>query len=167
MKKKKRLKQVRVKAWQGMFLKTLRSSTNITIACAAVNITRQNAYYHRNKDKKFRQAWDLAIMEGVELLEQSAKQRAFEGVDVPVYYHGQIVGHTRVYDTALTVLFLKAYKPEVFRDTTLKINHSGRIGTNVDDASRIEYVPVPAIPEDMDDSFDRIVEGKARELETA
>ena len=51
-----------------------------------------------------------------ELLEAEARRRTAIGVDEPVFYQGQVVGHIRKYSDNLLMFLLKAHWPEKFRE---------------------------------------------------
>ena len=54
--------------------------------------------------------------EARELLEAEARRRAAMGVEEPVFYKGQVVGHIRKYSDNLLMFLLKAHWPEKFRE---------------------------------------------------
>lgn len=70
------------------FLDALRETCNVSAAARQVGFNVSTVYYHRKEDIIFQQRWDEALQEGVELLEFKAQQRAFEGVDEPVFHKG-------------------------------------------------------------------------------
>jgi len=82
------------------FLAELREIPNVTRACRALGLTRRLVYNHRRDDPDFRDAWDEAIDEGVENLEDIATERAISMSDT------------------LMIFLLKGYAPEKFRERT-------------------------------------------------
>jgi len=62
-------------------------------------MSRATAYLWREKDAEFARAWDDAKEDGVDRLEDIAKQRAFDGSDT------------------LVIFLLKANRPDKYRDT--------------------------------------------------
>lgn len=98
------------------FLDVLRRTCNVTLAAQACDITSGTAYHHRKTDPIFQERWDEALQEGVDLLEAKAHERAFRGVDEPVYYKGDEVGSVRKYSDALTMFLLKAHRPDKYRE---------------------------------------------------
>lgn len=101
---------------KAVFLDTLRTTVNVTLAAQAAGISSSTAYHHKKVDALFSERWDEALDEGVDLLEAKAHQRAFEGVLEPVWHKGEEVGHVRKYSDALTMLLLKAHRPERYRE---------------------------------------------------
>jgi hypothetical protein len=64
------------------FLSVLRQRANITAACRATPHARQTFYDLRERDPEFAEAWDEALEEAVDGLEQVAWERAVDGVAV-------------------------------------------------------------------------------------
>lgn len=95
---------------------------NVTSACKALGIKRRTAYEWRAADPVFAADWDEAVNHGLDQLETEARRRAYEGIDEPVFYKGQVCGHIRRYSDSLIMFLLKAYRPQ-FRDrVTIDVN---------------------------------------------
>ena len=63
------------------------------------------------------------------MLEAEARRRAAIGVDEPVFYKGEVVGHIRKYSDTLLMFLLKAHWPEKFRENvSIDQRVSGRDG---------------------------------------
>lgn len=77
-------------------------------AARSVGKTRQSAYRLRSKlkGKPFDLAWEVAFHHSYDVLAHAALDRALNGVEVPVYYQGELVGTYRRYDERLTVALL-------------------------------------------------------------
>ena len=73
---------------------------------------------------KFRQDSDFVDLEEaakntyVEALESEADRRGVEGVDDPVYYDGEVVGHKKKYSDPLLMFRLKKLDPDGYRERT-------------------------------------------------
>ena len=65
---------------------------------------------------KFAAAWDDAIEDGTDLLEDEVLRRAKDGVDEPRFYEGEVCGHVRKYSDTLAIFLLKARRPEKYSD---------------------------------------------------
>lgn len=76
--------------WVKPFLDHLRTSCNVAGSCRAVNIGSATVYKLRNEDADFAAAWDDALEDAYDYLEAEARRRAFEGVEEPVVYQGQL-----------------------------------------------------------------------------
>lgn len=98
------------------FLAELRETGSAALAAAAAGLTRAQVQAQRDADPAFAQAWADAMAEAVDRAEAEVYRRAFRGVDRPVYYAGQQVGIVRDYSDSLAALYLKAHRPEAYRD---------------------------------------------------
>lgn len=105
----------------------LRGSANVSRSAKEAGVTRQAAYKERENSDTFREAWDDAIEEGLDYLEEEARRRAFEGIDKPVYYQGEEVGYVHEYSDTLMIFLLKGRRREVYGDK-VKQEHSGPAG---------------------------------------
>lgn len=76
--------------WVSPFLEHLRTSCNVAGSCRAVGISSAAVYALRDKDADFAAAWDDALEDAYDYLEAEARRRAFEGVEEPVVYQGQL-----------------------------------------------------------------------------
>ncbi|MEP7294029.1 MAG: hypothetical protein ABI835_19740 [Chloroflexota bacterium] len=99
------------------FLSELSKMPNIARACRLARISRQTAYRYRESEAEFAAAWDEALTEGVESLEESAWKFAQRG------------------DTTMAIFLLKAHNPEKYRET-VKTVHSGSL--EIDDSKARE-----------------------------
>lgn len=79
-------------------------------------MSRRAVYNIREKNEKFRLEWDSAVEEGTDTLEDEAKRRAYEGVDHPVTYQGEITATYKDYSDTLLMFILKARRPDKYRE---------------------------------------------------
>lgn len=115
-----------------LFLDTLRTTVNVTLAAQAVGISSGTAYRHKKDDALFAERWDEALQEGIDLLEHKAHQRAFLGVEEPVFHKGEVCGYVTKYSDALTALLLKAHRPDKYRERSqVDQNVSGGLQFNI------------------------------------
>ncbi len=93
-----------------LFLRHLGTRQSVAGAARAVGMSRQSAYRLRQRlrDTSFDLAWEAALQLGYDQLAQVALDRALNGVEVPHYYRGELVGTTRRYDEKLTLALLAA-----------------------------------------------------------
>jgi hypothetical protein len=87
------------KAWRVVFLDALRVHGIVSRAAAEARIHRDTAYFERSQDPDFAREWQEALDRGVDMLEDVARQRAFQGSDT------------------LLIFLLKAHRPERYRET--------------------------------------------------
>jgi len=103
------------------FLAPLRETGNISAAARSARITRASAYQRRKEDGEFSDAWDDAIEEAVDALEEEARYRALIGRERKVYYKGAEVDTIRMYSDQLLILLLKAHRPEKYAGISPKM----------------------------------------------
>ena len=110
------------------FLCELRRTCNITRASQKINISRVTAYSAKKVNPEFAAAWENALQEGIDLLEDRARQRAFEGIERNIYYQGKVIGNQKEYSDGLTMFLLKAHRPEKYRDNqNINLQQSGGV----------------------------------------
>lgn len=135
------------KDWKPVFLAELAASGNVRASCEVAQISRKTAYQTRTKHAAFAQAWDDALDEAADLLEQEARRRAYEGWEEPVF--GSLgkgsgsgeIGAVRKYSDTLLIFLLKGARPEKYRERS-DVKHSGHI-----DVSRLSDDELRAIVE--------------------
>jgi len=90
------------------FLRMLAATHSVSQAAASVGMSRQSAYKLRArlKGEPFDIAWETAFRHGYDNLAHAALDRALNGVEVPHYHKGELVGTSRRYDERLTVALL-------------------------------------------------------------
>jgi lysophospholipase L1-like esterase len=98
------------------FLSVLRKTANVSEAARATNIARMSLYSRKQTDPEFSAAWNDAVDEASDKLEQEAWRRAVEGWEEPVFYQGEECGAVRKYSDRMLELLLKGHKPEKYRD---------------------------------------------------
>lgn len=100
------------------FLLVLRESANISRAARAAGIVTGTAYGWRKKMPLFRTAWDEAMDEALDNLEEVLRERAINGVERPHFHGGEITGHYRTYSDNLGMSILRARRPGIFGNET-------------------------------------------------
>lgn len=111
---------------QGAFLAALEQTGNVTRAAEHVGVDRRLFYRLREKDPTFAEAWQRALLIGIEALEDEARRRAFEGYNKPVFQQGAQVGTIREFSDTLAIFLLKGAKPDVYRERQ-DVNVSGSL----------------------------------------
>ena len=89
-------------------------------------MTRNAAYKARWRNARFAEQWDEAIATAVDLFEANMHRRAYVGLEEPVYYQGQVVGHVRKYSDNLAMFLMRKHRPE-YRES-YAVEHSGAVG---------------------------------------
>lgn len=90
---------------------------NVTRAAAICCIATNTLYEGRKTDLEFNAAWEVAAQRGFRRMEDEARRRAYEGVDEPVFYQGEVCGHIKKYSDYLMSLMLKAHDKK-YRERT-------------------------------------------------
>lgn len=101
---------------QERFLRELRKRANVTSAAKKAKIGRRTAYEWHTTDEDFAKAWDDALEEAMDGLEEAAWTRAKDGHQRPVFQGGQHVGDVTEYSDTLMITLLKAHRPDKYRE---------------------------------------------------
>ena len=93
---------------QAAFLNELAATHCVSTAARAVRMSRVSAYQLRArlKGEPFDKAWQAALLCRFDALAEAALERALNGVEVPHFYKGEVVGTSRKFDERLTVALL-------------------------------------------------------------
>jgi hypothetical protein len=153
-----------------IFLAALASGLTITLAAQEACINKVTAYRWRQADREFAEAWDEALDEANDRLEQEALRRGRDGVSKPVYQGGRLVGRVQDYSDTLLIFMLKARRPEVYRERA-SFEHTGKGGKELPAAAsnttvRSGVLVVPGIIEDPA-AWTALVQRHAREHEAS
>lgn len=97
-----------------LFLLELTHFANQTRAARVARVSLAKLRELRANDDDFRNQWDEALEVGLQACKDAARERAFEGLDKPVFQGGAEVGHVKVYSDSLAKTFLEADFPETF-----------------------------------------------------
>lgn len=91
------------------FLRELAACQSVARAAKAVGMSRQSAYRLRNRleGTPFSLGWEVALEAGLQQLAHAVMDRAVNGVEMPVYYHGEVVGTRRQFDERLSIWVLE------------------------------------------------------------
>ena len=85
------------------FLRELAATQSVSAAARSVGMSRTSAYNLRNRlqGTPFALGWEVALEMGFYQLAQTVMDRAVNGVEVPHYYRGELVGSARRFDNHL------------------------------------------------------------------
>ena len=101
---------------RALFCKYLADTGNVTKAAQAINVSRTCCYEHKDEDPLFAEAWQNAVDQAVDELEEEGRRRAFEGTLEPVFYKGKECGYIRKYSDTLLIFLMKGHRPEKYRE---------------------------------------------------
>lgn len=101
---------------QRAFIEALAETGSVKSACKRVARAEVGAYLLRRHPEagEFRAAWDAALDIGMRRIEDVAMDRALNGVEVPVYSYGKLVGSRTVYNDRLVMFMLRNRAPDRF-----------------------------------------------------
>ena len=88
------------------FLDELARHGNVRVAAARCGVSRSEAYLARSRDLAFAGAWRAALVLGRDRAVEELAERAIEGWQEPVFYHGRQVAVRRRYDARLLLAHL-------------------------------------------------------------
>lgn len=99
---------------QRAFIEALADTGSVKAAARMVGRSEVGAYQLRRHPQgaEFAAAWEAALGHGIRRLEDSLMERALNGVAVPVYAWGEIVGTRTVYNDRLAMFMLRNRLPE-------------------------------------------------------
>jgi hypothetical protein len=101
---------------QRAFIEALAETGSVRAACRRVNRADHGVYLLRRHPEAaaFRAAWDAALDIGMRRIEDVAMDRALNGVEVPVYSYGKLVGTRTVHNDRLVMFMLRNRAPDRF-----------------------------------------------------
>ena len=94
------------RAVQAKFLTVLADWGNVRAAAKAVGVARATAYRMRRQCLTFRELWDAALLHARPMVEEVLADRALNGVQESVFYHGEEVATRTRYDSRLLLAHL-------------------------------------------------------------
>jgi DNA-binding phage protein len=93
-------------ATQAQFVHILAQWGNVRAAAQQVGVSRQHLYRMRRASQQFREMWDAALLLARPQVEEVLADRALNGVQEVVYYHGEEVATRTRYDSRLLLAHL-------------------------------------------------------------
>ena len=108
------------------FIEHFRETGNVTKSARALEMTRQTVYSWINEDEQFKEEFENAQEEALDLMEAECKRRAEDGCLKPVFYQGMKCGEILEYSDTLMMFFLKGNRPEKYKDRG-EIEHKGNV----------------------------------------
>lgn len=130
------------------FIQALADGMSVTGAAAYAGLSRRYVYEIKDMDPAFAAAWDDAIEQATDLLEDAIRRKAIEGETEPVWYKGEIVGHVQKTSDLLKMFLMKARRPEYRDNAKIEVNIGDRLNELADaiQGKGVESDPEP-VPE--------------------
>jgi hypothetical protein len=91
---------------QAAFLRTLAQWGNVRAAALQVGVSRAHLYRMRRASPEFRQLWDAALVIARPQVEEVLADRALNGTEETVFYHGEEVAVRKRFDARLLLAHL-------------------------------------------------------------
>ncbi|MEM6907086.1 MAG: hypothetical protein AAF494_00270 [Pseudomonadota bacterium] len=88
------------------FLESLALYGNVRLACRAASVSPQTVYRTRQCDAALAEAWDRALIKARTHVEAVLAERAVNGVEEAVYYHGEEIARRTRFDSRLLLAHL-------------------------------------------------------------
>jgi len=103
---------------QVAFIAALAETGSVKAACRRVGRSECGVYQMRRHPEaaEFRAAWDAALDIGVRRIEDAAMDRALNGVEETLHYHGEVVGKRVRYNERLVMFILRNRAPHRFAE---------------------------------------------------
>jgi hypothetical protein len=114
------------------FLQALADGMSVTSAANFAGIARSYAYQVKDLDREFASAWDDAIEQATDLLEDAIRRKAIAGETEQVWYRGEIVGHVQKTSDILKMFLMKARRSEYRDNAKVEINVNDRLNELAD-----------------------------------
>ena len=88
------------------FLEALAQTGNVQASAYFVQRSRQSAYDLKRRDPDFARGWLAALVLAREEAQDKLQERAIEGIEEEIFYHGEVVATRRRYDSRLLLAHL-------------------------------------------------------------
>ena len=135
---------------QAAFVQMLAQWGNVRAAAQQVGVSRAHLYRMRRASAEFRQLWDAALVLARPQVEEVLADRALNGVQETVYYHGEEVATRTRYDGRLLLAHLARL------DRIEGANQVHRVAAEFEE--RVARLLDPPVVMDWDDEDDDDVE---------
>lgn len=133
---------------QERFLEQLSLSGNVRLACRAVSIAPNTAYRWRQSSAEFADGWDRALVSARAAVEQVLADRALNGIEEPVFYHGEEIARRRRYSDRLLLAHLARLDALAERiEHQDEVHHAEVMREGEPDAHALPVPPPPACPD--------------------
>ena len=108
--------EIRTARRKAAFLKAFPEIGTLTGTAKTLGFAIRSHYLWMERDEEYAAAFQEAKLAAAERLELEATRRAVDGVDEPVWYKGEKVGHQKKYSDTLLIFLLKGAMPEKYKE---------------------------------------------------
>jgi hypothetical protein len=143
---------------QRRFLDAFRNTATISAAARVARVGRRTHYNWLDRDDAYADAFDEAREDAADALEEEARRRALEGVEVPLIGRvgkdqDGIVTTIRKYSDTLLIALLNANRPEKFR---YRAEITGKDGGPIKVESEVARVDLTKLTDEQLDQLEAI-----------
>ena len=117
--------------YQRAFLAAFIVTRGVARAARLAAVERSAHYHWMKRDDGYRERFELARAMIADEAEAEVWRRAFQGVDTPLHWRGEITAWYKTYSDALAVFAMRALKPEVYRRSDPGFNFDGPSGFDI------------------------------------
>lgn len=114
------------------FIEALAPGMSVTSAAKFAGFSRVYAYQVKDADPEFASAWDDAIEQATDLLEDAIRKRAIQGELEPIFYKGVQVATVPKTSDLLKMFLMKARHPEYRDNNKVEIQVGDKLGELMD-----------------------------------
>ena len=100
-------------AKRGIFLEHLALTSSVKQSAQVADIPNSTLYLWQERYPEFAAAWLKALAAGYELLEMEMLERARQGVERKIYYHGELIETVQDFDNKMCLQLLQMHKQAV------------------------------------------------------
>ena len=130
--------------FEEQFFAALSVAPNIQAACLASGMPPAYVYKQRMQNPDFKERFDEAWALGLQAMEDKAQEFAFKGIRKDVYYQGEKVGEQWEPSERLVEFYLKANKPDKYRENGMIFNMGNNsLVTVLSGMPRSDALPAP------------------------
>ena len=118
--------------YQRAFLAAFIVTRGVAHAAKLAGVERSAHYHWMKRDDGYCERFELAREMIADDAEAEIWRRAFQGVDTPLHWRGEITAWYKTYSDALAVFAMRALKPEAYRRTDPDFsNYGGPTGFDI------------------------------------
>lgn len=142
--------------WQDRFIEKFAETMNVRASALYAGVSRQTVYKYKETDPTFRERYEDAKQDALDILEEAVRVRAVEGVKqiTPIYYKGAKIDEVvRVeFSDALAKFYLESHRPEIYRPKQT-IEHRGSLEVQVSIEDQRREIATTAIQNCLNQGF--------------
>lgn len=133
-------------AWASRYINALEAIGVPATAAKVAGVTKRMVLEYAQQCREFEYECEQAEERFNDVLELEAIRRARDGIDKPIYFKGELVGHERQYSDTLMSQLLKGRRARVYGDKK-EVNFTGGVQVVLAPVAQLDSLPTtPAGP---------------------